>query len=112
MNETVELVYHDCDQIGTDIQESQEEMWKEHGVVVSLDLHTVERMMIRVNITYPVEEFVELLEDVLDREERFEPFQNDMQRKGYKKCLGKIYGRRSAEAQKRSRDWRVRHGFI
>jgi hypothetical protein len=106
-----ELIYHECDQIGADIRESVQEMWHQYEAMVTLDYETVERMMTRVNITYPVEEFEELLEHVLDKEERIEPFVGPMQRTGYKKCLGKIYGRRSAEAQKRNRAWMKQHGF-
>ncbi len=107
-----DIYYHDCDQVGSDIQESEQEMMRERGVIVSLDLHAVERMMANVTVMYPFSEFDELLEHVLDTEERFEPFLNPMQRAGYKKCLGKIFGRRSAEAQKRHRDWLQQHGFV
>lgn len=110
--DTVELIYHDCDQISQDIQESEDEMWEQHGVMVTLFIHVIEAMMTRVNINYPVEEFEELLEHVLYMQERIEPFLNDMTRKGYKKCLGKIYGRRSAEAKRIAREWRKQHGFV
>ena len=103
--------YHDCDQLSDDIHWAQEEMWEKFDVIVTLHINELEEMIEAVAIRYPVEEFEELLEFVLDTRERIKPFLNPMQRKGYKKCLGKIFWRRSEEARQMTREFMEAHGF-
>lgn len=103
--------YHDCDQLSEDIQWAMAAMLEKFGVPVSLDITTVEEMIEAVSIRYPVDEFEELLEYVLDTREQHTPFLNPMQRKGYKKALGKIFWRRSDAARQRTREFLEAHGF-
>ena len=97
------MIYHDCDQLSEDIRQSEFEMLERYQIIVSLRLDVVEQMVEYLAKLYPhiehPDEFQELLEHTLEHQEEDELFLNSMQRKGYKKCLGKIFGRRSADAQ-------------
>jgi hypothetical protein len=106
------MIYHDCDQFSADLQWAQEEIRKQFDVPVTLHIVELEEMIEAVAIRYPVEEFEELLEHVLDTRERTQPFLHPMQRKGYKKCLGKIFWRRSDEARQKTKEFRKAHGFV
>lgn len=103
--------YHRCDQFAADIQWAEKKMWEQFDVIVTLQIVELEAMIEAVAIRYPVEEFEELLEHVLESRECIEPFLNPMQRKGYKKCLGKIFWRRSDEARQKTREFLEAHGF-
>jgi hypothetical protein len=104
------MIYHECDQLGNDLQESAAEMLSEHGVIVTVSITVLEELVAAVASAYPHGGFEELLEHALDQRERMEPFQHAMQRKAYKKALGKVFGRRGAAERARMRAHRAAYG--
>ncbi|HUO50553.1 MAG TPA: hypothetical protein VMU25_03285 [Candidatus Paceibacterota bacterium] len=94
------VIYHECDQIASDLIETQDEMFKEYGVIITPQLYTAESLIETLVPFYPCDDFEELLEYTLDRHE---PFLHEMERKGYKRFLGKFFGRRGAFAREQRR---------
>ncbi len=87
-------------------------MWDLYGSIITLDLQTIESLVEVIAKHYPRDEFEELLEYALDQHERnVDFFQNPRQRECYKKCLGKIFWRRSEEARRIQREFLAAHGF-
>lgn len=99
--------YHECDQLASDIIDAEAEMFSEHQVLVHLSIQTLERLVEDASLKYRGDDFESVLETALDTEE---PFQNAMQRTGYKKALGKVFGRRGQLAKQRQKEIEARCG--
>lgn len=101
------MKYHECDQLALDLIETQNEMLEEFGVPFNPQLTVAESLIETLVPYYPCDEFEELLEHTPDRNE---PFLHEMERKGYKRFLGKFFGRRGAFAREQRRELTKRTG--
>jgi hypothetical protein len=86
---------HECDQLAVDTIEAERRAVDNHHVAIHLKIGIVESLVAFVARRYAYgdggEDFEALLDFALDR---FEPYDNDAQRDGYKIALGLIFNRR------------------